>query len=65
MLYEVITLVETGLGVSVVPQSFQRLRWGRVVYRPITPARKTGIHLCLAGQPSAPSGNLLAMAAEM
>ncbi|HYE57671.1 MAG TPA: LysR family substrate-binding domain-containing protein, partial [Rhodothermales bacterium] len=32
-----ISLVEAGLGIAIVPSSFQRLRWGKVSYRPLTP----------------------------
>jgi DNA-binding transcriptional LysR family regulator len=43
----IVGLVEAGLGVSLVPASFRRLRWGRVVYRPLTPAgAKTVVSLC-------------------
>jgi DNA-binding transcriptional LysR family regulator len=31
----VVALVEAGLGVSLVPASFRKLRWGSVVYRPL------------------------------
>jgi DNA-binding transcriptional LysR family regulator len=31
----VVALVEAGLGVSLVPASFKKLRWGSVVYRPL------------------------------
>lgn len=43
----IVGLVEAGLGVSVVPASFRRLRWGGVVYRPLTPTgAATVVSLC-------------------
>jgi DNA-binding transcriptional LysR family regulator len=43
----IVGLVEAGLGVSVVPASFRRLRWGGVVYRPLAPVGVvTTVSLC-------------------
>lgn len=35
--FTIVGLVEAGMGVTIVPASFRRLRWGRIVYRPLTP----------------------------
>jgi DNA-binding transcriptional LysR family regulator len=32
----IVGLVEAGMGVSLVPESFRKLKWGKVVYRPLT-----------------------------
>lgn len=43
----VVSLVDAGLGVSIVPQSFRKLRWGGVEYRTLSPrAAETTIALC-------------------
>jgi hypothetical protein len=40
-------LVEANLGVSVCPESFQKLKIGQVQYKPITDIKvKTGISIC-------------------
>lgn len=31
----IVGLVEAGMGVSLVPESFRKLKWGKVVYRPL------------------------------
>jgi DNA-binding transcriptional LysR family regulator len=33
----IVGLVEAGLGVSIVPESFRQLRWGKAQYRPLRP----------------------------
>ena len=51
----IVGLVESGLGVSLVPASFRKLRWGRVVYRPICPSRaRTTVALCRKRGPQSP-----------
>jgi DNA-binding transcriptional LysR family regulator len=43
----IVSLVDAGLGVSLVPASFQRLRWGGVTYHALEPAGDpTTIALC-------------------
>ena len=43
----IVGLVEAGLGVSLVPESFRKLRWGRVIYRPLRgTVVRTTIALC-------------------
>ncbi len=43
----IVGLVEAGLGVSLVPASFRRLKWGDVQYRPLSPPRQlTTIYTC-------------------
>lgn len=43
----IVGLVEAGVGVSLVPESFQKLKWGEAVYRPLGNAiRKSPITLC-------------------
>lgn len=43
----IVGLVEAGVGVSLVPESFQKLKWGEAVYRPLGSAiRKSPITLC-------------------
>jgi DNA-binding transcriptional LysR family regulator len=43
----ILGLVEAGLGVSLVPDSFRRLRWGGVQYRPLAPPREfTDVFVC-------------------
>jgi DNA-binding transcriptional LysR family regulator len=44
----IVGLVEAGLGVSLVPASFARLRWGGVAYQELTGSRmRTSIFLCV------------------
>lgn len=31
----IVGLVEAGMGVSLVPESFRKLKWGKVIYRPL------------------------------
>ena len=51
----IVGLVESGLGVSLVPASFRKLRWGRVVYRPIQPSEaRTTVALCRMAGPQSP-----------
>lgn len=38
----IVGLVEAGMGVSLVPESFRKLKWGKVVYRPLDLASGTG-----------------------
>jgi len=43
----ILGLVEAGLGVSLVPASFCRLKWGGVQYRPLGPQREyTDVFVC-------------------
>jgi DNA-binding transcriptional LysR family regulator len=43
----IVGLVDAGLGVSIVPTSFGKLRWGGVEYRPITgEAPSTSVAVC-------------------
>ena len=43
----IVGLVEAGVGVSLVPESFRKLKWGEVAYRPLGNAtRKSPITLC-------------------
>ncbi len=52
----ILGLVEAGLGVSVVPASFRRLRWGGVQYRPLAPRREfTDVFVCFRTAPLAPA----------
>lgn len=52
----IIGLVEAGLGVSLVPASFRRLRWGGVQYRPLGPQREfTDIFVCWRSAPVVPA----------
>ena len=52
----ILGLVEAGLGVSLVPASFRRLRWGGVQYRPLGPPREfTGVFVCRRNAPVAPA----------
>ncbi|MDB4915367.1 MAG: transcriptional regulator [Gemmatimonadetes bacterium] len=52
----IVGLVEAGLGVSIVPESFTRLRWGRVTYRPLAGAhQRTTIALCWDAGRAAPT----------
>lgn len=48
----ILGLVEAGLGVSLVPASFRRLRWGGVQYRPLAPPREfTDVFVCWRAAP--------------
>jgi DNA-binding transcriptional LysR family regulator len=52
----ILGLVEAGLGVSLVPASFRRLRWGGVQYRPLGPPREfTDVFVCLRTAPLMPA----------
>ena len=52
----ILGLVEAGLGVSLVPASFQRLRWGGVQYRPLGPPREfTDVFVCWRASPVVPT----------
>jgi DNA-binding transcriptional LysR family regulator len=52
----ILGLVEAGLGVSLVPDSFRRLRWGGVQYRPLAPPREfTDVFVCRRETAPAPS----------
>lgn len=43
----ILGLVEAGLGISLVPNSFRRLQWGGVQYRALSPPKElTSIYLC-------------------
>ena len=52
----IVSLVDAGLGVSLVPASFQRLGWGGVSYRPLEPeGSRTTIALCRRGEEPSPA----------
>ncbi len=52
----ILGLVEAGLGVSLVPASFRRLRWGDVQYRPLgTPREFTEVFVCRPTAPVVPA----------
>lgn len=52
----ILGLVEAGLGVSLVPASFRRLRWGGVQYRPLAPPREfTDVFVCWRAAPLVPA----------
>lgn len=52
----ILGLVEAGLGVSLVPASFCRLRWGGVEYRPLGPPREfTDVFVCWRTAPLVPA----------
>jgi DNA-binding transcriptional LysR family regulator len=52
----ILGLVEAGLGVSLVPASFCRLRWGGVLYRPLCPPREfTDVFVCWRMAPVVPA----------
>lgn len=52
----ILGLVEAGLGVSLVPDSFRRLRWGGVQYRPLAPPREfTDVFVCRRAAGPAPA----------
>lgn len=52
----ILGLVEAGLGVSLVPDSFRRLRWGGVQYRPLAPPREfTDVFVCRREAAPAPA----------
>jgi len=51
----IVGLVEAGLGVSIVPESFRKLRWERAEYRPLRPAGpRTTIALCRSARELTP-----------
>ncbi|HEU0016633.1 MAG TPA: LysR family transcriptional regulator [Longimicrobium sp.] len=51
----IVSLVDAGLGVSLVPASFQRLRWGGVTYHGLEPAGDpTTIALCRRAEEPSP-----------
>jgi DNA-binding transcriptional LysR family regulator len=52
----ILGLVEAGLGVSLVPASFRRLRWGGVQYKPLGPPREfTEVFVCRRAAPVMPT----------
>lgn len=52
----ILGLVEAGLGVSLVPSSFCRLRWGGVQYRPLGPPHEfTDVFVCWRAAPVIPA----------
>ena len=63
----IVGLVESGLGVSLAPASFRRLRWGGVRYVPLTPrGLLTTIALCRPrGAPSPTVDNFLRVVREV
>ncbi|MCG8466741.1 MAG: LysR substrate-binding domain-containing protein [Gemmatimonadetes bacterium] len=60
----IVALVECGLGVSLVPASFRRLKWGRVAYRDLDPTPSpTRLVLCRGpAEPSAATTRFVAIA---
>ena len=62
----IVSLVDAGLGVSLVPASFQRLRWGGVSYHGLDPeGEPTTIALCRRREEPAPAvGSFVAVARE-
>ena len=63
----IVGLVESGLGVSLAPASFRRLRWGGVRYLPLSPrGMLTTIALCRPrGVPSPTADNFLRVVREV
>lgn len=52
----IMALVDAGLGVSIVPASFGKLRWGGVTYRPLRPAStRTVVDLAFDGDSVRPA----------
>ena len=52
----IVSLVDAGLGVSLAPASFEKLRWGGVEYRPLHPdGGGTTISLCRRGEDPPPT----------
>jgi DNA-binding transcriptional LysR family regulator len=52
----IVSLVDTGLGVSLVPASFERLGWGGVSYHPLEPeGSRTTIALCRRREEPSPT----------
>ncbi|HEX2202358.1 MAG TPA: LysR substrate-binding domain-containing protein [Longimicrobium sp.] len=52
----IVGLVESGLGVSLAPASFRRLRWGGVRYVPLSPpGSRTIVALCRARETISPT----------
>jgi DNA-binding transcriptional LysR family regulator len=61
----IVGLVEAGLGVSVVPSSFNKLGWGAVQYRPLSKIKKqTSIALCYKAESLSPQGEQFVRLAE-
>ena len=54
----VISLVEAGLGIAIAPESFRRLRLGKVRYLPIDDNLHTTIGFCLSRHHHSPIGSL-------
>ena len=50
-----ISLVQAGLGVSLVPESVQKLRWGGVEYRPLDSSPDAMIDLCYRPEDPSPT----------
>ena len=60
-----ISLVQAGLGVSLVPKSIEKLRWDGVQYRPLDSSPNAIIDLCFRKDESAPTlTGFLAVARE-
>jgi DNA-binding transcriptional LysR family regulator len=52
----IVSLVDAGLGVSLVPASFRRLGWGGVSYHPLTPeGGRTTLALCRRREDPSPA----------
>jgi DNA-binding transcriptional LysR family regulator len=51
----IVGLVDAGLGISLVPASFERLRWGGVTYHAIEPAGATTIAMCRRNEDPTPA----------
>jgi DNA-binding transcriptional LysR family regulator len=51
----IVGLVDVGLGVSLVPASFERLQWGHVTYHEVDPGgHTTSISICRRATDPAP-----------
>lgn len=53
----IVGLIETGLGISLVPASFKKLGWGGVQYRPLRKVKtQTSVSLCYKAKSLSPQG---------
>jgi|SRR5687768_11005782 len=61
-----ISLVQAGLGVALVPESVQKLRWGGVEYRPLDSSSETMIDICYRRDEASPTlSGFLGVAREL
>ena len=52
----IVGLVEAALGISIVPESFQKLRWGKVAYQPLKRVgARTAVSVCLHSEKTHPA----------